>query len=137
MRPQVGNQLTFTSDYVLQDDAARFPVLYYCVGDKEGVAIITLSHSEVITTLVLQTVYIRSQHTDSCFISVREEWSGVQDMLRVVVRGPENALGLECPDLVATGEPFACTFTLHRTSGLSLTVANQETQEEQSYTLPG
>ena len=58
-------------------------------------------------------------------------------MLHVVVTGSVNALGLECPELVATGETLACTFTLLRTSSSTLSVTISEKQEQLDYTLPG
>ncbi|MPC57759.1 hypothetical protein E2C01_051747 [Portunus trituberculatus] len=70
------------------------------------------------------------------YITVRHDWSDMQDILRVVVIGSKNALGLECPELVAPGETFACTFTQLRTSSSSLSVTVDDTQEPIDYTLP-
>lgn len=67
----------------------------------------------------------------------KEPLTGVLDMVKVVVRGPKNALELDCPDLAAVGEPFVCTFTSLRGSGSKLTLLTQETGLEHTYTLPG
>ncbi|XP_050714965.1 uncharacterized protein LOC126997792 [Eriocheir sinensis] len=70
------------------------------------------------------------------YITAKEPSTGVLDMVKVVVRGPKNALGLDCPDLAAIGEPFVCTFTLLRGSGSTLMLLAQETGLEHNYSLP-
>lgn len=121
------NETTSSNTYTLEGE-------YYITGEGDR-CVLLLHHIKI--TFDITDKWKVWFHSFNFHLSVHDEWSGVKDMLRVVVTSSKNAIGFECPELVATGETFACTFTLLRTSSSSFSVTLDETQEHKDYTLPG
>lgn len=66
-----------------------------------------------------------------------EPKTGVAVALKVVVYMSWNHMDVKCPDLVMTGEPFTCNFTILYSYSPTLVLSSTETGLTLNYTIPG